>query len=104
MNPKLIRLFMVPLACIFFWSSSLSFAADRATIEAAKKEGKIVIYIVYPRSFLPQIKEDFRKTFQLGDDFNIDFTLRYHRFTDTGHFGLGDLSWLELGMLFSFGG
>ena len=37
-------------------------------------------------------------------DFNIDFTLRYHRFTDTGHFGLGDLSWLELGMLFSFGG
>ena len=74
MNPKLIRLFMVPLACIFFWSSSLSFAADRATIEAAKKEGKIVIYIVYPRSFLPQIKEDFRKTFQLGDDFNIDFT------------------------------
>jgi hypothetical protein len=37
-------------------------------------------------------------------DFNIDFTLRYHRFTDTGHFGLGDLSWLELGILFSFGG
>ncbi len=34
-------------------------------------------------------------------DFDIDLTLRYHRFTDTGHFGLGDLSWLELSILIS---
>lgn len=34
-------------------------------------------------------------------DFDIDASIRYHRFTDTGHFGLGDLSWLEIGLLFS---
>lgn len=32
--------------------------------------------------------------FELVD---VDLTARYHRYTDTGNFGLGDLSWLELG-------
>ena len=34
-------------------------------------------------------------------DFELDAAFRYHRFTDTGNFGLGDLSWLEFGILFS---
>lgn len=28
---------------------------------------------------------------------DADLSIRYHRFTDTGNFGLGDLSWLEIG-------
>jgi hypothetical protein len=34
-------------------------------------------------------------------DFELDAGFRYHRFTDTGHYGLGDLSWLEFAVLFS---
>lgn len=34
--------------------------------------------------------------FKVGE-FDLEGTLRYHRFTDTGNFGLGDLSWIELG-------
>jgi hypothetical protein len=29
-------------------------------------------------------------------DFTLDGDIRYHRFTDTGNYGLGDLSWIEL--------
>ncbi len=34
--------------------------------------------------------------FKIGE-FDVEGTLRYHRFTDTGNFGLGDLSWIEIG-------
>jgi hypothetical protein len=29
---------------------------------------------------------------------DFDVVVRYHRFTDTGTFGLGDLTWLEIGL------
>jgi len=34
-------------------------------------------------------------------DFELHSTVRYHRFTDTGHFGLGDISWVEFAFMFS---
>jgi hypothetical protein len=34
-------------------------------------------------------------------DFDLHAAMRYHRFTDTGHYALGDLSWLEFTILFS---
>jgi len=64
----------IPLAFLFFGVTGLSFAADKALIEAAKKEGEIVWYTAFPRRFLPKVNEIFKKTYNLGDDFKIKST------------------------------
>ncbi len=64
----------ISLALLFFATTGLSFAADKALIEAAKKEGEIVIYSTFARRFLPPIGELFKKMYNLGDDFKVIFT------------------------------
>ncbi|MBU4143301.1 ABC transporter substrate-binding protein [Patescibacteria group bacterium] len=62
------------LIFLFVVATSLSYAADQALIEAAKKEGELIVYTSYPRSFLEPVGKLFKKVYNLGDDFKVNFT------------------------------
>ncbi len=59
--------------------------AVRVTRGAFKAGGSIGIGIEYARFILP-----------------VDLLLRFHRYTDYGHFVHGDIAWLEVALRFSF--
>jgi len=62
------------LAFFMFAAASVSFAADKALIEAAKKEGAVVWYTAFPRRLIPPITALFKKKYGLGDDFKVQVT------------------------------
>jgi iron(III) transport system substrate-binding protein len=68
------RIIWVPFICLFFLMTGLSYAADQAMIAAAKKEGQVVIYTSFVRRFLPEIADLFKKKYNLGSDFKVNFT------------------------------
>jgi iron(III) transport system substrate-binding protein len=74
MKRKTIISISISLAFYLFSITGLSLAADKALIEAAKKEGELVIYTAFARRFLPEIGDLFKKMYNLGDDFNVRFT------------------------------
>jgi hypothetical protein len=62
-------------------------------------------YNRYLNGLLTETKGAFRPGAAIGGgvqfkiaDFILEGDVRYHRFTDTGNFGLGDLSWIELAL------
>jgi iron(III) transport system substrate-binding protein len=59
---------------VFLIASGFAYAADQALIDAAKKEGEISVYTAWPRRFLSQAGDLFKKMYGLGDDFNVKFT------------------------------
>jgi len=64
----------ITMAFFIFVTAGASFAADKALIEAAKKEGKLSVYTVFGRRFLPEMGDLFKKMYSLGDDFKVEFT------------------------------
>ena len=62
------------LIFLFVVATGLAYADDKALIEAAKKEGELVLYTSYPRSFLEPIGALFKKEYNLGDGFKFNFT------------------------------
>ena len=64
----------ISLAFFMFAAAGVSFAADKALIEAAKKEGAVVWYTAFARRYIPPIAELFKKKYGLGDDFKVIVT------------------------------
>ena len=70
-NMKQIRFARAFSVGIFLFAaiSGLSYAADQALIEAAKKEGEIAVYDANDRRFLEAMGKLFKGTYKLGSDF-----------------------------------
>ena len=59
---------------LFFIISDFSHAADQSLIDAAKKEGELVIYTSLARAYIEPTGVLFKKKYNLGDDFQVKFT------------------------------
>jgi iron(III) transport system substrate-binding protein len=74
MKLPVITRFCIPFAVLFLAITGLSYAADQALVEAAKKEGAVNVYTAFPRRFLDPIGDLFKNMYKLGNSFKVNFT------------------------------
>jgi iron(III) transport system substrate-binding protein len=109
----------VPFLFLFFIMTGLSFAADQALIDRAKKEGQIAIYTVFTRRFLEPIGDLFKKKYNLGNNFKVAFTrkgtgatiqmIEAEHMSGKSHWDIiessdesGFLRWIDMGILMKY--